>query len=78
MPTDQVGNNNFPIGRLNNYDNGLKRYKGSLSLLGELECISELDKGSGSDDNKSASFRLEDSNQSAYAQKSARSGTEKE
>ena len=53
IPTHQIGNNNFPIGRLNNYDSGLKRYTGSLSLVGELECISEMDKGSASEDHKS-------------------------
>ena len=46
VSADQFSSNNFPIGRLNNYNNGLKRYKGSLSMISELECISELDQRS--------------------------------
>ena len=34
---------NFPIGRLNNYNKTLKKHKGPLSLMSELESIDEID-----------------------------------
>ena len=38
---------NFPIGRLNNYNKTLKKHKGPLSLMSELESIDEIDDYSG-------------------------------
>ena len=38
---------NFPIGRLNNYNKTLKKHKGPLSLMSELESIDEIDDHSG-------------------------------
>ena len=38
---------NFPIGRLNNYDKTLKKHKGPISLMSELESIDEIDDHSG-------------------------------
>ena len=43
VPTEQASNN-FPIGRLNNYDKGLKKYKGPLSMVSELESICERER----------------------------------
>lgn len=34
---------NFPIGRLNNYDKQMKKHKGPLSLMSELESIDEVE-----------------------------------
>lgn len=33
---------NFPIGRLNNYDKQMKKHRGPLSLMSELESIDEI------------------------------------
>jgi len=33
----------FPIGRLNNYNKNLKKHKGPLSLMSELESIDEIE-----------------------------------
>ena len=41
VPTEQASNTNFPIGKLNNYDKGLKKYRGPLSMVSELESICE-------------------------------------
>ena len=32
---------NFPIGRLNNYDKEMKKHKGPLSMMSELESIKD-------------------------------------
>lgn len=33
----------FPIGRLNNYNKNLKKHKGPLSFVSELESIDEVE-----------------------------------
>ena len=41
VPREQAASQGFPIGKLNNYDKGLKKYKTPLSMVSELESIAE-------------------------------------
>ena len=43
VPTGQAASGNFPIGKLNNYDKGLKKYRGPLSMVSELESVREAE-----------------------------------
>lgn len=43
VPSTQTIPRNFPIGRLNNYNKNMKKHKGPLSLMSELESIDEVE-----------------------------------
>ena len=45
IPTSQAENKNFPISRLNNYDEQLKKHKGPLSMVSELDSILDDEEG---------------------------------
>ena len=42
VPSTQSIPRNFPIGRLNNYHKNMKKHKGAVSLMSELESIDEV------------------------------------
>ena len=43
VPTTQQDSRNFPISRLNNYDEQMKKHRGPLSMVSELESIEDDD-----------------------------------
>lgn len=43
VPGTQTVPRSFPIGRLNNYNKTMKKHKGPLSMMSELESIDEVE-----------------------------------
>ena len=59
VPGTQSVPRSFPIGRLNNYNKNLKRHKGPLSLISELESIDEIELSDKFDSSQHQSRMLE-------------------
>jgi hypothetical protein len=70
VPGTQSVPRSFPIGRLNNYNKNLKRHKGPLSLISELESIDEVELSDRFDSSQNPSRGLdgilEESNNGIY------------